>query len=218
MTLTLYHAPYARSSSILWLLEELGAPYDLEVVTIQRRDRSVSTPKAPVYRGARDPRNPHPHGKVPALLHDGVVIYESTAIALYLGDLFAEANLTPAIDDRRRGSYVALLAYYSAVLEPAITVQLADYPPPDCAIGWVSLPAALEHLEAILTANPYLLGTRVTVADIVYGGGLGYLHDTGMIAATPRIIAYLEALRTRSAYRCARVRDEELAARAGLGS
>lgn len=61
--LTLYHAPRSRSFRILWLLEELGVPYDTEMVSIRRRDGSGHIP--PDYIDI------HPHGKVPALVHDG---------------------------------------------------------------------------------------------------------------------------------------------------
>jgi len=83
--LTLIYKPQTRSISILWLLEEIGAPYETKVVTTRRADG----------KGAVDPANPHPHGKVPALVHDGEVVFECAAIALYLVDLFPEARLGP---------------------------------------------------------------------------------------------------------------------------
>jgi len=79
--LTLYHAPRSRSFRSLWLLEEIGQPYELKNVSIRRGDGS----------GARDPSNPHPHGKVPALRHDGTTVFETPAIALYLTDTFPAA-------------------------------------------------------------------------------------------------------------------------------
>ena len=110
--LTLFHAPRSRSTRFIWLLEELGAPYRLRQVDIFR---SISN------TGARDPANPHPHGQVPALLDDGVLITESSAIALYLTDKFPEAGLGPVIGDPLRGPYLSWLAYYAGVLEPAVT-------------------------------------------------------------------------------------------------
>ena len=56
--ITLYHSPQTRSGSIFWLLEELGVPYSTKIVDFRRADGS----------GARDATNPHPHGKVPALV------------------------------------------------------------------------------------------------------------------------------------------------------
>ena len=60
--LTLVHAPRSRSSRFLWLLEEIGEPYDIQYVSIRRSDGS----------GALDPTNPHPHGKVPVLKDGGL--------------------------------------------------------------------------------------------------------------------------------------------------
>ena len=79
--LTLVHAPRSRSSRFVWLLEEIGEPYDIQYVSIRRVDGS----------GAVDPANPHPHGKVPFLKDGGSMVFEQTAIALYLADEFPDA-------------------------------------------------------------------------------------------------------------------------------
>ena len=94
--LTLFHAPWSRSSRLVWLLEEIGAGYEICYCDIPRMDGS----------GARDPRNPHPDGKVPALLHDDVLVTESAAVALYLTDLFPEAGLGAHRSDRRSGARI----------------------------------------------------------------------------------------------------------------
>jgi glutathione S-transferase len=99
--LTLHHAPQSRSSRIVWLLEELGAPYQLKITDIPRMDGS----------GAPDPTNPHPDKKVPALVDDGVLVTESIAIVQYLIDKFPAAGLGPAIGDPLRGPYLTWLAY-----------------------------------------------------------------------------------------------------------
>ena len=81
--LTLIHAPLSRSSRIVWLLEELGAEYEIRYVSIRRWDGS----------GAPDDNNPHPHKQVPALLHNGAVIWESAAVVQYLTDLYPDCSL-----------------------------------------------------------------------------------------------------------------------------
>ena len=91
--LTLVHAPHSRSSGLVWMLEELGQRYEIEYVTIRRGDGS----------GALDPKNPHPHGKVPVLKDGAQVIFEQSAIALYLADKFPEARLGPTPGDPGRG-------------------------------------------------------------------------------------------------------------------
>ena len=77
--ITLYHHPRTRSSRFIFLLEELGAPYEIHrIANIRRPDGS----------GGVDPENPHPHGKSPALKDGDTLVWESSAIALYLTDRF----------------------------------------------------------------------------------------------------------------------------------
>ena len=109
--ITLVHAPRSRSSAFLWLLEEAGEPYQIQYVTIRRGDGS----------GSLDSSNPHPHGKVPVLLDDGRVVFEQSAVALYVADKYPRAELGPRIEDPARGEYLTLLSYYSGVVEPAFT-------------------------------------------------------------------------------------------------
>jgi len=154
--LTLIHSPRSRSSGVLWMLEELGQPYKVEYVTIRRGDGS----------GELDPKNPHPHGKVPVLRDDAQVIFERSAIALYLADKFPAARLGPRPDDPERGTFVTMLAYYCGVIEPAFTSKFLNVAVPRGTAGWVdsdevmdfilhrfsrdldSLMQLLEHLDA----------------------------------------------------------------------
>lgn len=89
--LTLFHAPRSRSTRIVTLLRELDAidKVAIKIVDITRGDGS----------GRKDPKNPHPEGKVPLLDHDGVVIWESIAIIQYLSDLFPEKKMAPVDGD-----------------------------------------------------------------------------------------------------------------------
>ena len=101
--ITLYHAPRSRASRFIFLLEELGAPYELKEVSIRRGDGS----------GALDTANPHPHGKVPVIRDGETVVYESAAIALYLTDKFPQHGIGPLVGDATRGAYLTWLAYYA---------------------------------------------------------------------------------------------------------
>src|SRR5262245_14348909 len=98
--LTLHHAPQSRSTRIIWLLEELGADYRLQITDIPRPDA----------KGAADPSNPHPDKKVPALVDDGVLVTESAAIVAYLTDKFPQAGIGPVVGDPDRGPYLSWLA------------------------------------------------------------------------------------------------------------
>lgn len=156
--LTLFHAPRSRSTRFLWLLEELGAPYEIVRVDIKRGDGS----------GARDSRNPHPHGQVPALLDDGILVTESAAIALYLTDSHPQAGLGPTIGDRLRGPYLSWLAYYAGVLEPTVTNHWKGRTATDAA-DKAAYEALDERLRTTLEQQgPWLLGERFSAADILF--------------------------------------------------
>src|SRR5260370_7149713 len=77
--ITLYHAPRSRSSRIIWLLEELGVPYKIELTSIVRSD-GTGAPAPDSYTRI------HPFKKVPAIEDNGAVVYKSAALALSLTD------------------------------------------------------------------------------------------------------------------------------------
>jgi glutathione S-transferase len=154
--LTLYHAPRSRSSRILWLLEELGETYQVEYVTIRRQDGS----------GARDPRNPHPERKVPALRHDGRLVTESAAICLYLSDAFREAQLGPGPGDALRAEYLTWLFYYGGVIEPVVIARATGRTESDPSEK-EGYDAMESRLRGALERRPYLLGDAFSTADIL---------------------------------------------------
>ncbi|MCP5146099.1 MAG: glutathione S-transferase family protein [Gammaproteobacteria bacterium] len=156
--LKLFHAPMSRSSRFIWLLEELGADYTVEYVTIPRMDGS----------GQADAKNPHPEGKVPALEHDGMVITESAAIALYLTDLLPAAGIGPVVGDVRRGDYLTWLFYYAGVIEPVLTFSflgLADNP--GLLRTFRGPPEVHKRLLDALANGPYVLGDNFSAVDIL---------------------------------------------------
>ena len=110
--LRLYHSPQTRSSRMVWLLEEIGAPYEIEYLDIRAEGGAPES-----YRTI------HPLKKVPALDHDGEIVTESAAICLYLSDAFPAAGLGPRAGEAGRGTYLSWLAYYAGVVEPALMVK-----------------------------------------------------------------------------------------------
>src|ERR1700761_5376389 len=108
-TITLFHCPQSRSSGALTLLEELEAPYKLHVLNMKAGEQ-----RRPEYLAV------NPLGKVPAILHRGELVTEQVAIFIYLADLFPQAGLAPALDDRLRGPYLRWLVYYGSCFEPAV--------------------------------------------------------------------------------------------------
>jgi glutathione S-transferase len=155
--LTLVHAPRSRSTRFLWLLEELGVPYEIMRVDIRRGNGS----------GASDPRNPHPHKQVPALLDDGVLVTESAAVVLYLTDKFPQAGLGPTLTDPLRGPYLSWLAYYAGVLEPVVTNHWKGRTATD-ASDKAAYEALDGRLRTTLERTPWLLGDAFSAADILF--------------------------------------------------
>lgn len=193
--LTLFHAPRSRSTRIVWLLEELGIPYELHHVTIRYMDGSGDGP---------DPTNPHPDKKVPALLNDDALVTESAAVATYLADLVPAAGLAPGIGDRERGPYLTWISWIEGEFGPAIFQRLAagaNAPAPD------AFERALQRLHQALATGPFLLGERFSAADIMLGGTLGWAR--GLLPADGPIPAYLARLAARQAFGRAMARDAD---------
>ncbi|MEQ8964218.1 MAG: glutathione S-transferase family protein [Azospirillaceae bacterium] len=197
--LTLYHAPQSRSTRIIWLLEEAGADYAIETVGIRRRDPDAERPDAPPI-GARDPANPHPHGKVPALVHDGVLVYESSAIVAYLGDLFPEAGLAPPIGAPERGPYLSWLAYYAGTIEPAFVSAFLGVEESGPSVGWTSVAAVDAHIEAALAQGPYFLGERFSGVDVLIGSMLAFFVGSPLMPHSPALDGYVGRITARPAY------------------
>ena len=192
--LTLYHAPRSRSSRFIWLLEEIGEPYAIEYVTIRRADGS----------GARDPRNPHPDKKVPALLHDDVLVTESGAICLYLTDSVPKAKVGPGIDDARRADYLTWLFYYAGVVEPVVMAKFQGRTENDA-----DEKRAYEALDArvrgALRAGPYLLGDAFSAADVLLGSVFQWAP--AMLPQGAEVDAYVARLSARPALRRSLTKD-----------
>jgi glutathione S-transferase len=194
--LTLHHAPQSRSSRILWLLEEIGAPYEIRLTNIPRMDGS----------GAPDAANPHPDKKVPALVDDGALVTESAAIVLHLTDRFPAAGLGPSLGDSLRGSYLTWLAYYAGVIEPVVTLefaQLAHHPVLERTFRGRGETDA--RILSALRAGPYLLGERFSGADILVAS-LGQFARP-MLPADRLVDDYLARTGARPALARARAKD-----------
>ena len=195
--LTLFHAPRSRSFRMLWLLEELGAPYELKIVSIRRGDGT----------GATDPANPHPHGKVPALKDGGTLIFETPAIALYLTDRFPDAGIGPKIGDANRGAYLTWLSYYTGVIEPSLTAKFLKIQHIYGTFGWAPFDDVIAYLTRELSGRSYLLGDRFSAADIVIGGSLGFLMERGVVPGSEVFKSYAERVTSRPAHARAQAID-----------
>ena len=194
--LTLYHAPQSRSSRILWLLEELGVDYEIVYTEIARQDGT----------GGPDPANPHPDKKVPALVHDDMLVTESVAIVLYLTDLLPHAGIGPVVGDPLRGPYLTWLAYYAGVIEPVMHFHFLGLDDEEGLVRTFRSRAEVDQriLDA-LTAHPYLLGENFSAADVMIASMGHFARD--MLPEGSVIDDYLERCDFRPALINARAKD-----------
>jgi glutathione S-transferase len=200
--ITFYHAAPSRGSVVHWMLEELGQPFRIELLSLDRNQQ-----KDPAYLAV------NPMGKVPTIVHRGVVITEVAAICCYLADAFPGACLAPPIGDPRRGTYLRWLFFGPGCLEPAVVDRmLKREPAPARAIGYGDFETTLEVLATAVTPSPYLLGDQFTAADVVIGSGLRWGMMIGAVPQRPEIAAYVGRLVERPALQRAQAKDAELAA------
>lgn len=204
--ITFYHAPWSRASSVHWLLEELGVPFEFSPVDIRA---SEGVPEA--YRSIQ------PNKKVPAVDHDGTVVTERAAITLYLADAFAEADLAPAQGDRARARYLTWLVYCDSVLDPVVAAKAhgIEFMGPRYSYG--SFSEMVANLEKALSSQPYIVGDRFTAADTQIGSGIHYATNVlRVLPENPIFRAYLDRLAARPAFQRYSRKEYEMAQAAGM--
>ena len=201
--LTLYHAAPSRSSIVRWMLEEIGEPYDLHVLSLKKGEN-----REPAYLAV------NPMGKVPALKHGDVVITEAAAICLYLADTFPQAGLTVPLGDPRRGPFLKWLFFSPGCLEPAITDRAFKRveEPPRGALGYGDYETTMNVLAKAVEPGPYLLGEKFSAADVVIGSTLRWGMMFKLIPERPELSAYVGRLTERPALKRAQEKDQELMA------
>jgi glutathione S-transferase len=185
--ITLFHAPQTRSSGTLALLEELEAPYRLQLLNMKAGEQ-----RQPAYLAV------NPMGKVPAIRHGEQLITEQVAIGIYLADLFPEAGMTPAIGDALRGPYLRWYVFYAACFEPAVVDKAMKREPGRAAmIPYGDWSTMLATLRAQLEPGPWLLGDRFTAADVLWGTSLTWMTRFGLVEAVDPIRNYIDRWNAR---------------------
>jgi glutathione S-transferase len=201
-TIVFFHSPNTRSSGARILLEELGAPHELRAVNMKAGEQ-----RKPAFLAV------NPMGKVPAVLHRGELVTEQVAIFLYLADLFPQAGLTPAHDDRLRGPYLRWMAYYGSSFEPAVVDRaLKREPGPLNMVPYGDYDTMLKTLTDQLAKGPYLLGERMTAADVLWGTALAWTTMFKIVPELPVIMDYVERTTGRPAVGRVKELDAKLAA------
>jgi glutathione S-transferase len=200
--LTLYHIAPSRSSVVLWMLEEIGEPYDIHLLSMKK-----GTNREPAYLAV------NPMGKVPALRHRDVIITEAAAICTYLADAFPQAGLNIPLDDPRRGPYLKWLFFGPGVLESAVMDRA--FPRAGAArreaLGYGDFDTTMNVVANAVTPGPFLMGDRFTAADVVIGANLRWGMMYKMIPERKEFSDYVARFADRPAAKRAQAKDEELA-------
>jgi glutathione S-transferase len=185
----LYWWPKTRSLRALWMLEEVGAPYERVPVNIQQGGQKDAAFLAV-----------NPMGKIPALADGEAKLAESAAICAYLADKYPQAGLAPPIGDPRRGRYLHWLFFAPACVEPAFTQKFANVSLPESSAGWGSYERVFKVLEQALDGGPWLLGESFSAADVMIGSDLWFgIELFKIVEAEPAFRAYIDRCLERPA-------------------
>ncbi len=203
--LTLYHASPSRSSVVLWMLEELGQPYDLKLLSLKQGDNLK-----PDYLAI------NPMGKVPALKHGDTVITEAAAICTYLADEFPQARLNIPIGAPGRGVYLKWLFFGPSCIEPAVIDRAA--PRKETArrgmLGYGDFDTVMNVAAQAVAKGPWLMGEKFTAADVIIGSNIRFGMMFKMIPERKEFTDYAVRIAARPAAQRAEAKDKELAAKA----
>lgn len=192
-----YFAPQSRAVRTVWLLEEIGKPYELERFTLGQKE----------MRGL-DYLKINPNGRVPTVEDGDVMISESTAIAQYLGAKYAP-EITPGVDDTNFAEYLQWLHYAEGMIMPPINTIVVEtiLLPPDrrnednAKRAMKLLNRTLLAVEAHMEGREFIAGD-FTVADTITGHAVIMSRRLGGdFSALDNLNAYADRLEAREAFK-----------------
>ncbi|WP_106639947.1 glutathione S-transferase family protein [Allosphingosinicella vermicomposti] len=189
-SLTFYTNPMSRGRIVRWMLEEVGEPYETIVLDYG------TTMKGEDFLAL------NPMGKVPTIVHNGIVVTEAAAICAYLADAFPEKQLAPPPGDPRRGTYYRWLFFAAGPVEAAVTAKAFGLLPPadkSASVGYGTYEAVIDALEYAVSQNPYICGDQFTAADLYAGSQIGWGTMFGTIEKRPAFMDYLARIQSRPA-------------------
>ena len=202
--LKLHFAPNSRAGRVLWLLEELGLPYELNNMAFHPKDL-----KSDEHRAR------HPLGRVPVLEDDGVQIWESGAIIDYILERHKNGGLKPNSDSDNFAKYLQWFHYCEGMVMPSMntivvhTIILPEERRDETVLGQAQrlLTRALEPVNEALEGKDYLIGD-FSGADFMLGhscfmsNNLGCVSDEminikAYVQRISEIPAFIKAIQTK---------------------
>jgi glutathione S-transferase len=199
--LTVHHLEKSQSERITWLCEELGLPYDLQ---LYKRD-AVTILAPPELKAL------HPQGTAPIIGDDGLVLAESGAVMQYILGKYGQGRLAPGPDDPAFAPYLYWFHFANGTLQPAMgrnmVMRWLKLPPDNPVLLRMRgrLDGAMDQVEARLGSAEFLAGAELTAADIMMVFSLTTMRIFMPLdlAPYPNILAYLQRIGARPAYRAA---------------
>lgn len=199
--LTVHHLEKSQSERITWLCEELGLPYDLQ---LYKRD-AVTILAPPELKAL------HPQGTAPIIGDDGLVLAESGAVMQYILGKYGQGRLAPGPDDPAFAPYLYWFHFANGTLQPAMgrnmVMRWLKLPPDNPVLLRMRgrLDGAMDQVEARLGSADFLAGAELTAADIMMVFSLTTMRIFMPLdlAPYPNILAYLQRIGARPAYRAA---------------
>lgn len=188
MSLTLYHHPFSRAANVIWMLEEVGVDYQLRFVDLSKGEQ-----KQPEFLAL------NPMGKLPLMTDGDEVVTEAAAIGLYLADRYAAGKLAPALDAPGRGTYLRWSLFAPSVIEPGAMAKLAKWEFRPGSAGWGTYETMLDAMESAIAEKQFILGDTFSMADVIFGGTVGYMLRFKMIDPRPVFVEYVERVSSRPA-------------------
>jgi len=198
--LIFYTNPQSRGRIVRWMLEEVGQPYETEVIAYDQI-------KSESYLAV------NPMGKVPAIKHRGHVVTECAAICAYLADVFPEAGLGPRGDEK--ADYYRWLFYAAGPAEAAFSNRAVGWEVPadkERMFGYGNTDRAIAVLDELFRLHDYVCGNRFTAADVYVGSQIMFPMQFGMLPEKDSFLRYRDRLQSRDAYKRANEIDEGIIA------
>ena len=195
--LKLHFAPNSRAGRVLWLLEELGLPYELNNMAFHPKDL-----KSDEHRAR------HPLGRVPVLEDDGVQIWESGAIIDYILERHKNGGLKPNSDSDNFAKYLQWFHYCEGMVMPSMntivvhTIILPEERRDETVLGQAQrlLTRALEPVNEALEGKDYLIGD-FSGADFMLGHSCFMSNNLGCVSDEMiNINAYVQRISERPAF------------------
>ena len=198
--LTLFTNPMSRGRIARWMLEEVGRPYETEILEYG------GSLQGPAYLAI------NPMGKVPAIRHGDTVVTETAAICAYLADAFPQAKLAPPSGSKARGPYYRWLFFAAGPIEAATSNKMmgVDTTGRETQMGYGSLARVLDVMEKAVDIEGYLAGPEFSAADVYMGAQIGWGMQFGSVERRPAFERYWPRLEARPAWLKAKAIDDAL--------